>query len=60
MLVVTMMWNTTTKIPPNTLPKIAIPIPRGGMVMIPLPSGMNDSAVRKMTNMKKPSWIPAM
>ena len=59
MLVTTMRWNTTTNTPPMTLPNNAIPIP-SGIVTMPLPSGMNDSAVKKMTNMKKPSWIPAM
>ena len=44
---------------PATLPKNIIPMP-SGIVTMPLPSGMNDRAVRKMTNMKKPSWMPAM
>ena len=54
MLVVTTRWNTTTKTPPNTLPNNAIPMP-SGMARIPLPSGMNASAVKKMTNMKNAS-----
>ena len=59
MLVTTSRWNTTTNIPPPTLPNSAMTMPIG-MVTIPAPSGMNDRAVKKMTNMKKPWCNPAM
>ena len=35
-----------TKMPPNTLPNRIIPMPNG-IVMMPLPSGMTDSALRQ-------------
>ena len=58
-LVMPKMWNSTTKSPPAMLPKNIIPIP-SGMVTMPLPSGMTDSAVRKIAKMKKALWKPAM
>ena len=48
-----------TKIPPNTLPNRIIPMPNG-IVMMPLPSGMTDSALKTTAKMKKPSWKPPM
>ncbi len=48
-----------TKMPPNTLPNRIIPMPNG-MLTMPPPSGMTDSAVSRIAKMKKPSWKPAM
>ena len=59
MLVTTMTWKTMTKMPPQMLPKIARPIPNG-MVTMPPPSGITDSADSRMAKMKNPSWKPAM
>ena len=59
MFVTTMRWNRMTKTPPNTLPNRIIPMPNG-IVTMPLPSGMTDSALRSIAKMKNPSWKPAM
>ena len=45
--------------PPATLPKNISPMPNG-MVTMPLPSGITDSAVRKIAKMKNASWKPAI
>ena len=47
-----------TKMPPNTLPNRIIPMPNG-MLTMPPPSGITDSAVSRIAKMKKPSWKPA-
>ena len=59
MFVTTMRWKRMTKMPPNTLPNRIIPMPNG-IVTMPLPSGMTDSALRSIAKMKNPSWKPAM
>ena len=41
------------------LPNNIIPMPNG-MVTMPLPNGITDSAVRKIAKMKNPLWKPAM
>ena len=48
-----------TNTPPNTLPNRIIPIPNG-IVTMPLPSGMTDSADSSTAKRKKPWWNPAM
>ena len=48
-----------TNRPPNTLPNKIIPMPNG-IVTMPLPSGMTDSALNRIAKMKNPSWKPAM
>ncbi len=58
-LVTPMMWNSTTNRPPPILPKNIMPMPNG-IVMMPLPSGMTDSAVRNIAKMKNPLWNPPM
>ena len=47
-----------TNTPPKTLPNKIIPMPNG-IVTMPPPSGMTDSALSSMAKMKKPSWKPA-
>lgn len=59
MLVTTRMWNATMKMPPMVLPKNIIPMPNG-MVTMPPPSGITDSAVNRIANTKNPLWNPAM
>ena len=54
MLVIAMMWKSTTNSPPATLPNSIIPMPNG-IVTMPLPSGITDSAVKKMTSTKNAS-----
>nr|CRL74557.1 hypothetical protein CPGR_01294 [Mycolicibacter nonchromogenicus] len=59
MLVTTIRWNNTTNSPPTTLPNNAMPMPNG-MVTMPPPSGMTDSAVSRIAKMKNAWWNPPM
>ena len=59
MFVTTIRWKTITNTPPKTLPNRIIPMPNG-IVTMPPPSGMTDSADSRTAKRKKPWWNPAM
>ena len=58
MLVTTTRWKTITKMPPMMLPNSIRPMPNG-MVTMPPPSGITESADSRIAKMKNPSWKPA-